>query len=268
MKIMIVADVHIRTKVDSQRQERTLKALKTAFSDVKCDLAVFLGDLVHGPDYENDRESYIADLRKALDVTGDVPFAYVFGNHDDECIMTKDEILSIIGEYKNSLTDGRNYVLHMNGETLVFIDSGSQYDGPESDYDVVKPEVINWAKEQINGEKAILFQHIIIPDIIGVVEEYGNDEIRFKDGFEYTGEINERPCPPDINTGELQTLAPNLKAMVFGHDHINTFECYLNGVKIIQCACTSVSGYEYPEFANPTVRILDTETLETETIQV
>ena len=61
MKIMILADVHIRNKVSPERQERTFKALKTAFSDVKCDLAVFLGDLVHGPDYEDDRDSYIAD---------------------------------------------------------------------------------------------------------------------------------------------------------------------------------------------------------------
>ncbi len=264
MKILIVADVHTRTNVNYLRRRRTMKALEKAFR-IPCDMAVILGDFVHGPDYGDDKESYIRDLRKALDKTSDVPFAFVFGNHDDECAMTKDEILSVIGEYKNSLTEGENYVLHKNGETLLFIDSGSQYDGEESHYDIVKPEIIDWAKREIEGEKAILFQHIIIPDIIDAVEKQGK-KYRFKDGFSYVGKLRERPCPPDINTGELEILAPNLKAMVFGHDHVNSFECYLSGVKIIQCLSTGVSGYEWPQ--RPTVKLLDTETLETEIIKV
>ena len=268
MKIMIVADVHMRTEVDSYRREKNFEALQNAFATVKCDMAVILGDLMHGPDYADNRELYIKDLRRALEVINSVPFAFVFGNHDDECIMTKEEILSIMGEYKNSLTQGENYVLRMNGETLLFIDSGSEYDGPESHYDIVRPDVINWAKEQIKNEKAILFQHIIIPDIHEVIEEYEPEQYRFKKGVEYIGNINERPCSPDINTGELQVLAPNLKAMVFGHDHINNFECELSGVKIIQCACTSISGYEWPLFKQPTVRMLDTETMTTKIINV
>jgi len=268
MKIMIVADVHMRTEVELFRQKRNFEALQYAFKTVPCDLAVFLGDLMHGPDYGNDRERYVSNLRKALDATNNVPFAFVFGNHDDECIMTKSEILSIMGEYKNSLTRGENYVLRMGGETLLFIDSGSEYDGHESHYDIVRPHVINWAKEEIKNEKAILFQHIIVPDIIDVVEQFEPDKFRFKKGFAYSGNINERPCPPDINTGELQTLAPFLKAMVFGHDHINNFECELEGVKIIQCACTSISGYEWPLFKQPTVRMLDTETMTTQIINV
>ncbi|MBE6834892.1 MAG: hypothetical protein E7515_01420 [Ruminococcaceae bacterium] len=268
MKIMILADVHINKAVEENRKKITFNALKNAFKTIPCDLAVFLGDLIHGPDYGNDRESFINDLRNALKFTGNVPFAYVFGNHDSEGAVSKEEILKIVGENKNSLTNGENYVLKMNGETLLFIDSGSEYDGPESCYDVVKPNVINWAKEQIKGEKAILFQHIIIPDIRDVIEQDDNGVFRFKDGVDYTGEMNEEPCPPDINTGELEILSPYLKAMVFGHDHINNFECELKGVKIIQCSCTSVNGYEYPEYQQPTVRLLDTETMTTEIINV
>jgi len=268
MKIMIVADVHIRTEVELFRRQRTYEALQNAFATVPCDLAVFLGDLMHGPDYGEDRERYFADLRTALDATGNVPFAFVFGNHDAECSVTKEEILRVMGAYQNSLTQGENYVLRTGGETLVFIDSGSEYDGPESHYDIVRLPVINWAKDEIGDEKAVLFQHIIIPDILDVVEEYAPKKRRFKKGFGYLGELNERPCPPDINTGELHTLAPHLKGMVFGHDHINNFECELEGVKIIQCAAASVSGYEWPQFDRPTVRLLDTQTMTTQIVNV
>ncbi len=265
MKMMIVADVHQRTKVNSLRRKRTTKALKKAFSAVDCDMAVLLGDLMHGPDYGDDKERYLHDLREVLDATGDVPFAFVFGNHDDECAMTKGEILNVMSAYKNSLTEGENYVLHRGGETLLFIDSGAEYHGEESHYDVVKPEVISWAKQAIEGEKAILFQHIIIPDIIDVIEKRGR-QYRFRDGFAYSGKLKERPCPPDINTGELEILAPHLKAMVFGHDHINSFACTLNGVKMIQCPSAGVNGYEWPQ--RPCVRLLDTETLTTEIIRI
>lgn len=266
MKIMIVADVHIRTKVEPARRARTMEALKKAFSCVPCDLAIFLGDLMHGPDYGDDKERFLSDLKEALDATGDVPFAFVFGNHDAESAVTKDEILHVLGTYDNSLTQGENYVLHPDGEMLLFIDSGSEYDGEESHYDIVRPAVIDWAKQQIAGKQAILFQHIIVPDIMDVVEADGEGNWQFKDGFAYTGKLNERPCPPDINTGELEILAPHLKAMAFGHDHVNSFECDLHGVKIIQCAAASVSGYEYPQ--EPTVRLLDTKTMTSEIIPV
>lgn len=269
MKIMILADVHQRTKVSSRRRRRTVRGLKKAFSRIPCDLAVFLGDLMHGPDYGDDKEGYIRDLKEVLDTAKDVPFAFVFGNHDNECAMTKAEILHILGTYEQSLTDGENYVLRLNGETLLFLDSGSEYDGPESHYDVVGEDVIRWAKQQLEGERAILFQHIIVPDIIDKIEETkkrGRRVYRFRADFAYSGKLKERPCPPDINTGELQTLAPNLKAMVFGHDHVNSFTCMLGGVRIIQCAAAGVNGYDYPQ--RPTVRLLDTETMTAEVIRI
>lgn len=266
MKILIAADVHIRTKVEPQRRGRTLQALRTAFQTVPCDLAVFLGDLMHGPDYGDDRERFLCDLREALDATGDVPFAFVFGNHDAESAVTKEEILRVIGEYPNARVQGENYVLRIGGETLLFIDSGSEYDGPESHYDIVRPHVLQWAKQQIEGERAILFQHIIIPDILDLVEPDNSGVWRFKPGVAYAGELHERPCPPDLNTGELEILAPYLKAMVFGHDHVNSFTCTMQGVRLIQCAAASVSGYEYPQ--EPTVRLLDTATMTTEIIHV
>ncbi len=261
MRILLLADVHHRPRVNRIRRQKTIRGLQRCVAATPCDCIVFLGDIVHGPDFGDNKEEYEKYLKEVLNTTQSIEFATVFGNHDDECAMTKNEILNIIATYPNALTDGANYVLSMKGETLLFIDSGTYYDGEESHYDTVKPEVIAWAKEQLHGKRAILFQHIIVPDICEIT-----DGKRFKEGVVYTGEIKESPCPPDINTGELQALAPYLKAAVFGHDHKNCFEAELMGVKIIQCPGAGLESYDYPQ--RPRALLLDTETLAVEPIKL
>ncbi|MCM1285044.1 MAG: metallophosphoesterase [Acetobacter sp.] len=264
MKILLVADVHNKPL----GSRKTLASLKKVFNKTNPDLIVFLGDTVHGPSTKRNYRKY---LRQVLDLTGNIPFATVFGNHDDECSTKKDEILEIISEYKNSLTNGRDYLVEMMGESLLFIDSGSYYDGEESYYDTVKTEQIDNALKMINGKKAIAFQHIIVPDIMDCIDVFekkqkgavrdGKKYYRFKENIKYTGFLGECPCPPDINTKELERLSPYLKAMCFGHDHKNSFELELMGVKLIQC--TGSGSNSYDKFCKSSVKLLDTETLKT-----
>ena len=268
MRILLIADVHNKPNGDV----KTLENIKNCIQSTCPDLVVFLGDTVHGPDVNDGRYEHY--LRQVLDTTGDIPFATVFGNHDDECDMTKEALLQIQQTYPNCMTKGTDYVLEMCGETLVFIDSGAYYQGKESLYDVVKPQQISWAKEQIKGKKAIVFQHIIVPDIFDVISQsvlWSRGAVfakgkwcRFKKGVAYTGTLGERPCPPDISSNQLTQLAPNLKAMVFGHDHKNDFEVNLMGVKLIQCAGCGSNSYDAK---NPSsVKLLDTQTLTTKQI--
>lgn len=269
MKILLIADVHNKPR----GSKRTLKTIKNAIEKINCDLIVFLGDTVHGPATPNNYEYY---LRQVLDLTGEKPFATVFGNHDDECKTTKEDILRVLKTYNNCLTQKGDYVVEMMGETLVFVDSGSYYDGEGSYYDVVKEEQISFVLSRIKGKKAILFQHIIVPDIMEAIDEYthkvkgairdGKKYYKFKDNVDYSGVLGERPCPPDINTGELEKLAAHLKAMCFGHDHKNSFELELKGVKLIQCAGSGYNSYD--KYCKSSLKILDTETLKTETIKI
>ena len=274
MKILLVADVHSRPLVKNHSLERTINGLKNAIDNANADLIVFLGDIVHGPDFQKSTEPYEKYLRKVLDLTGKTPFATVFGNHDDECNVTKDEILSIISTYPNSLTNGRNYVLDIMDERLLFIDSGSYYDGKESYYDIVDDSTVDWAVEQIKDKKAILFQHIIVPDIMDICDEkpyyipfwaYGDKRsVRFKKGIEYSGKMRERPCPPSIPTCELTRLSPYLKGACFGHDHLNDFELTYKNVKIIQCRGAGYCCYD--NHFRSGVKILDTKSMTTESI--
>lgn len=270
MRILLIADVHNVP----HGSRKTLHSIGNVIKKTNCDLIVFLGDIVHGP--STAKKYYEKCLRQVFDLTGDIPFATVFGNHDDECRTTKDEILAVAKSYINCLTKGRDYVVDMMGETLLFIDSGSYYNGDGSYYDTVKQEQIDFAKSQIAGKKAILFQHIIMPDIMDYIDKRdkkaygyvrdGKKYYKFKDGVHYIGKLGECPCPPDINTGELEQLKDNLKAAVFGHDHKNTFELYIDGVKFIQCGGSGSNSYD--KFCASTVKILDTKNLCTQIIKL
>lgn len=265
MKILLIADVHNRPKTSKLAHNKTLKDVKKAIDKIEADLIVFLGDTVHGPDFKEVDEPYEPYLREVLDLTGNKPFAYLFGNHDDECDFSKEQILEIVNSYPNSITNGRNYVHKMCDETLLFIDSGSYYETDESLYDVVPQNIIDWAENEIKGKKAIAFQHIIVPDIMKLVEKRGR-LFRFKKGIKHSGYMLEKPCPPDIMTNELSQLAPYLKGMVFGHDHVNSFELELNGVKLIQCEGAGYNCYDKHHWSS--VKLLDTKTMITKKIKL
>lgn len=276
MKILLIADVHNRPGASRPAHDKTLKDIKKAFEKYTCDLIVFLGDTVHGPDFKKINRPYAPYLKEVLDLTGNTPFAFVFGNHDDECDVSKDEILKVVESYPNSVTDGRNYIVEMMGEKLLFIDSGSYYHGEGSYYDVVPEETIDWAVDELKNseEKAILFQHIIMPDIFDCIDQYnhfkpfyamGNGKwVKFKDDIVYSGAMRERPCPPDINNGELKRLVPYIKGAVFGHDHKNDFELFVNGVKFIQCAGSGYNSYD--KLWRSSIKLLDTKTMQTKKI--
>ena len=271
MKILLIADVHNRPKSSKCAHDITLRRLKRAIDNIPSGLIVFLGDMVHGPDFKEVKEPYEKYLREVLDLANNKPFATVFGNHDDECATTKDEILNIISTYPNSLTDGENYLVEMNDESLLFMDSGSYYDGEGSYYDTVKQDKIDYALSQIKNKKAILFQHIIVPDIMDCIDEYdrfrpfcatGDGKwVRFKKRVEHSGAMHERPCPPNINTGELFQLSQYLKGAVFGHDHVNDFELELMGVKLIQCSGCGSNSYD--KLFPSSVKLLDTTAMKT-----
>lgn len=268
MKILLIADVHDKLFGSL----KTIRNLKKAVQKTPCDLIVFLGDTVHGP--STPHFIYKKRLRRAVSVACGKPFATVFGNHDDECKTTKDEILHWLQEIPNCKTKGRNYVLDYGDTRLLFIDSGSYCKGEESFYAYVDKAAIDWAKEQANGRRTILFQHIIMPDIIELLEESdvkkdgfikdGSKWYKFKEGHPLAGSLRERPCPPDFNSGELDALKNHICCAVFGHDHLNDFETDIKGVRFIQCAGAGSNSYDRHHPSS--IKLLDTNTLKTSTI--
>ena len=241
-RILIVAD----TQDTATPQEAMLRLLQAELDAADADLVVFTGDQVHGPSVRTE-----AAMEKALDAIlapvaeRGIPFAAVFGNHDNEGGVSKETQLAIYQSYPGCLVsagpDGitgcGNYnllVWSSDGSrtvcTLWFLDSGTYGEKGVSKYARVEQDQIYWytstagvlAEQYGEMLPAYLFQHIIVPEIYdllteapasekktdGVVEGFSSRSSHYYkmgDGFT-AGHLGEAPCPPDIPSGEFAAI--------------------------------------------------------------
>ena len=241
-RILIVAD----TQDTATPQEAMLRLLQAELDAADADLVVFTGDQVHGPSVRTE-----AAMEKALDAIlapvaeRGIPFAAVFGNHDNEGGVSKETQLAIYQSYPGCLmsagpdgiTGCGNYnllVWSSDGSrpvcNLWFLDSGTYGEKGVSKYARVEQDQIDWytataaALAEQYGEMlpAYLFQHIIVPEIYdlltevpasekktdGVVEGFSSRSGHYyKMGGGFTaGHLGEAPCPPDIPSGEFAAI--------------------------------------------------------------
>jgi len=164
-----------------------------------------------------------------------VPVAVVFGNHDAEELVTKEEQMAMYNEYDccvaiddgNALYGCGTYNLPIYSSTdankiaynLWMIDS-NMYDEENDGYDHVHQDQIDWYIKTSNELKAqnggkvvpsMMFQHIIINEIYDVITEVPASE---KDNYEYVEEYNEDTgvskyyaiMPKYLKTGELNEM--------------------------------------------------------------
>ena len=241
-RILIVAD----TQDTAKPQEATIRLLNAELDAADADLVIFTGDQVHGPSVRSE-----AAMEKALDAIlapaagRGIPFAAVFGNHDDEGGVSKETQLAIYQRYPGCLmtagpediTGCGNYnllVWSADGSrpvcNLWFFDSGTYGEKGVSKYARVEQDQLDWYTSTAASLKAqygesipaYLFQHIIVPEIYdlltevpsaeknadGVVEGYSSRSghyYKMGEGFS-AGHLGEAPCPPDIPSGEFAAL--------------------------------------------------------------
>ncbi len=212
-----------------------------------------------------------------------VPVAVVFGNHDAEEIVTKEEQMEMYMAYSNCIANDDNAELYGCGTynvpiysadgtkvayNLWMIDS-NMYD--EDGYDHVHKDQLDWYVKTSNELKAanggepvpsMMFQHIIVPEIYDALIKLPNVTDISVDGYVLdpaitrAGELNEAPCPPAKNGGQFETVVNqgDVVAMHFGHDHKNTFEVTYKGVDLIN---SPTSGFGSYGDHNRGVRIID-----------
>lgn len=177
-KILAVADIQDRYPMETA----VLQFLCEALDYSSPDLVVFVGDNIVGTDPKA-IEQIVTPL-----VERDIPFTFVFGNHDDQEGYEKDDQLTEYQKYAGCLAYDADPELHgsathnlpilsSDGSKIAFnlwlFDSGSVcYDenGERLGYDWVRSDQISWyntvreeLKEENGGElvPSIAFQHII-----------------------------------------------------------------------------------------------------------
>ena len=288
-KIMQIADI----QEDFPPNPDTIRLIELAVEKEMPDLVVLTGDQVQGYSkcYRTDGSRKV---RQCIDtfleplIKKNIPYAFTFGNHDDDCTVTKKEQFSFYaahpqfcrGEESDRFDEG-TYSIRVRdskGEKDIFalylIDSGKKKNGI---YDPIKKETIQWLSQQkkVNGYlPAMVFQHIPLPEYYDVlkecsyfrkgrVEAFHSRKNKFyvlpEKGREENEMMGESPAPPEINNGEFDEIArhSDIFAVWAGHDHLNSFRRNLRGIDLGYCQGAGFNTYGPGDKRGVRVFVLD-----------
>ncbi|RDI80389.1 hypothetical protein Vi05172_g9575 [Venturia inaequalis] len=254
-KIMQLADLHLSTGVGHCREPepkgdgiceadpRTLEFVEKMLDQEHPDMVVLTGDQVNGetaPDAQSAIFKYAALLAQKK-----IPYAAIYGNHDDEGSITRLASTELQKNLPYSLTQlgpnmipgvGNYYIRilsHLGSHaalTLYFLDTHaySPDDKKYHGYDWIKPEQIKWFKDTKKRLEAddkkyshihldMAFIHIPLPE--------------YRDAGIMVGENREPPTAPNYNSGFRDALVEmGVPVVSCGHDHANDY-CLLSDKK-------------------------------------
>ncbi len=288
-KIMQIADI----QEDFPLNPDTVRLIELAIEKETPDLVVLTGDQVQGYSkcYRTDGSSKV---RQCIDsfleplTKRNIPFAFTFGNHDDDGPVTKKEQFGYysahsefcVGEAADRLDEGTYSIRIKDSKkekdifALYLIDSGKKTNGI---YDPMKKERIEWLcqqKERNGYLPAMVFQHIPLPEYYDILEEcsvfrkgrveaFHSRKNRFyvlpEKGKEENEMMGESPAPPEINNGEFDEIIKDgdIFAVWAGHDHLNSFRRNLKGVDLGYCQGAGFNTYGPGDRRGVRVFVLD-----------
>ncbi|KAL9094526.1 MAG: hypothetical protein Q9165_003085 [Trypethelium subeluteriae] len=251
-KIMQAADLHLSTGFGTCRDTdpdgkdgnrcdadtRTLEFVGRVLDEEKPDLVVLSGDQVNG-ETAPDAQSAIFKFAE-LFIQRRIPYAAIFGNHDDEGSLPRAAQMDILQSLPYSLSEAGpntidgvgNYFVEVlapghsqhSALTLYLLDTHS-YSPDEAHYkgyDWIKPNQIKWFKDTASTLKRdhskyslihldMAFIHIPIP------EYTDQNAIR-------VGQYREPPTAPTFNSGFKNALVEHgVMVVSCGHDHVNDY---------------------------------------------
>ncbi len=239
-KIVQFTDVHYIH--GDAKSDAAIERINEVLDAEKPDLIMLTGDVIFGKPAEDGLRHVLNQIAKRK-----LPFAMMFGNHDDEQGLTRQQLFEIIKTVPGNLTttvEGlsgvTNFTLPVkskdgkkNAAILYGFDSNSysQLKGVEG-YDYIKFDQVNWYRQMSaeyirqNGGTplpSLAFFHIPLP-------EY-NQAAADEDAQLY-GIRREKACAPELNTGMFTAMREQGDVMgtFVGHDHDNDYAVYWKGI--------------------------------------
>lgn len=261
LKITVFTDLHLEQQFASySKNNLTIEMLKKNIETEKPDLVIFTGDIVTSI-FTKNRVVGVAELMESYGIY----WAPVFGNHDGEHnkALSRAEITEIWSTYDHCLikkgdTYGYgNYIVNIKtsatavSQSLIFMDSNlymsdadkAKYGIEGDSYDFIKPEQIDWYKNNLNAIKAqygsvpsLLFMHIPIPEF----------KDAYENGTKVYGEKHEGVACSAYNSGMFSVIKElaSTKAIFSGHDHINDYNYLHEGVNFIYVQKSGYASYD------------------------
>lgn len=305
-KIIQVADL----QDTAHPAKKALEYIKEIAEDEKPDLFVLTGDNISDSVARGyTKANSVKRVRKAIDAFMSVfeeigiPVAVVFGNHDAEGRVSKEEQMAIYNEYDccvaidegDSLYGCGTYnlpVYSSDGKKVIYnlwLFDSNMYDDVNGGYDHVHEDQIEWyvkTSEELKNQNggtpvpSMAFQHIIVNEVLSTLVQAdkktdgavkGDDKNYYILPENAKGELLEIPCPGEVDSLQFEKMVEqgDVKAIFTGHDHNNSFEIPYKGIDIVNSPTAGFGAYGAK---NRGVRVItlneeDTSTYETELIK-
>lgn len=211
-----------------------------------------------------------------------IPVAAVLGNHEHDHGY-EDEIVAEYGKLgiitrndaPDEVTGNANFkelIYSSDGEKPVFclwfIDSNNCHENREiSHYDYVHTDQIEWFEaeseklKELNGGEpmpSFIFQHTPVPEEYELLRKahfwelpvsvrgYNTKRKTFYVGKKGTADyVGEGPCSPDVNNGQFESWKKvgGVLGAFFGHDHLNDFSGFVDGIFMAQHKTAGFRAY-------------------------
>ncbi len=268
-----------------------LKMLDRAYDTLRPDLVLFTGDNTLGNHLHdigpfrvgtvNDPSATLEKLRRSLrhilrpvEDRG-IPFAMIYGNHDDMNDVSKEAQFALYREYRmclpmnenDSAVDCDTYSIPIRTRdgalrfNVYMLDSA--WNDETGQYWRVKPETVAWyertaaaLKEENGGSPvpSLLFLHVPLPDtkrLLVPAEPNAPGAVRDGDAWyrldpeKATGILGEAISAGEDPAGLFDAIRRigDVRAVVSGHDHLNCFDGDADGVRMIQSGAASFRCY-------------------------
>ncbi|QYR23601.1 metallophosphoesterase family protein [Paenibacillus sp. sptzw28] len=223
------------------------------------DLVVFTGDMIESQACIDPRRSFRQAIAAAE--SSGTPWAAVFGNHDTEAGITREELMAVQLQCDHCITESGpenisgigNFVVRLLGrdeitdKALFFLDSGSYGNTCAGGYAAIARDQIEWyvresealASERGDIVPALAFFHIPLPE--------------YRDVWELAtcyGSKYEEVCSPHLNSGMFAAMVEtdNIIGTFVGHDHINDYIGELYGIRLCYGRQTGYNNYSRSGF--------------------
>ena len=287
--------------------------LNKAYDRVKPDLVLLTGDNLLGNHLRDatilsrftvrtPAQEYNAlkkALKRVLDPLAEreLPFAAIFGNHDDMNAVSKEAQAALFRSYPGCVwPDGENtgpecgtYVLPiLSGDesriafNLWMMDSAWTDKAQKRGFCRIKPEAVRWyeAESRRMAERnggapvpALMFRHVPPIETLRLIEpcEKAKGAVCEKGAYyrlkpDTVGVMGEYPSVTDDEAGLFEAIQrrSDVRAVVSGHDHLNCFIGEVDGVKLVQTAAASFRCYGGPIRGARVFRLFEDGRWETE----
>lgn len=239
LKILQLTDLHLVNRMDPE-DFLTLQAISALVQSDDFDLVVITGDLTSSwtaPAQFGRLVDHMESLR--------IPWTFSFGNHEtdyhdyEDFLPYLDDTEHLVYQVGPDLGDGACGVFRIVFTrddvpfyTLYLLDSHPEDE--EGRHDAISAEQVAWYEEHVAEDTtpSIVFTHIPL--------------IQFEDPVDYVGVFEEdKVYSQDEDTGLFAAMVEQGKTVAFfaGHDHLNDFQFFREGILLAYGRVTGYNDY-------------------------